>query len=151
MKSQPLQAPARTHSSCKSPASLGFTEDREIGLRSVQSCSKSNPLYPSRGAGGHLRVTEPERPSLCRIETPRRRLCRARSGSACDPATAAHWAKGTSEQLSITRSILLICEDCRSSSFRGRMTCLRATVHVSLPACDLFSKRRRFVFGPWDA
>jgi hypothetical protein len=31
------------------------------------------------------------------------------------------------------------------------MTCLRPTIHVNPPACDLFSKRRRFVFGLWDA
>ena len=31
------------------------------------------------------------------------------------------------------------------------MTCLLAIFHVSLPVCDPFSLRRRFVFSPWDA
>jgi hypothetical protein len=31
------------------------------------------------------------------------------------------------------------------------MICLLAIFHVSLPACDPFSQRRRFVFGPYDA
>jgi hypothetical protein len=140
-----LQAPARTHSSCnpRRPSASPKIEK--------SACDQSNPLHPSRGACGHLYVAELERPSLCRIETPRRRLCHAYSGSACDPATVAHWAKGSSEQPSITRSILLICNDCGSSSFRGRMICLLAIFHVSLPPCDPFSQCRRFVFAPYDA
>jgi hypothetical protein len=31
------------------------------------------------------------------------------------------------------------------------MICLTAIFHVSLPACDPFSQRRRFVFGPYNA
>jgi hypothetical protein len=46
-----------------------------------------------RGACDHLCIAEPDRPSLCRTETPRRRLCRADSGGACGPATAAPWSQ----------------------------------------------------------
>jgi hypothetical protein len=83
MISQPLQAPARTHSPCnpRRPSASSKIEK--------SACDQSSPPHPSRGACGHLRVAELERPSLCRIETPRRRLCRAHSGSACDPATGA--------------------------------------------------------------
>lgn len=59
-------------------------------------------------------------------------------------------AERSSKQPSITRSIIPICNDRRSSSSRGRMTCLRAIFHVSLPACDPFSHCRRFVFGLQD-
>ncbi|KAG9233178.1 hypothetical protein BJ875DRAFT_54463 [Amylocarpus encephaloides] len=66
-----------------------------------------------------LRLSLPKRPSLCRIETLRRRLCRTYSGSACDPAQQRTKSKDPPNSPHTTRSILLVCNSHGLSFFRG--------------------------------
>jgi len=147
MKSQPLQAPARTRSSCN-PQHSSTSPKIEKSARD-QSNPARNPFhhtYPVELAVISVWLSPNDLPFA---------ELRLHGVGYAVPILAAlailpqqRPARGSSEQPSITRSILPICNDRGSSSFRARMTCLLTVFHVSLPPCDPFSQCRRFVFGP---
>jgi hypothetical protein len=92
IKSQPLEAPARTHPLCNLQRRSARSKIEKSAC-DQSNCSKSNPPNLFSGACGHIRVAEPERASLCRIETQQRRhampILAARKG--CHSSTLSLW------------------------------------------------------------